>query len=48
MECDDDIRKDLQANVMLIDSVAMFQGIGERTAKICNVSQDMIFLFQQQ
>ena len=44
--CVEAIGKDLHAGVVLHYGVAMFQGIGERTAKKCNVSQDRIFLFQ--
>ena len=45
MKCDVDIRKDLYAKVVLSDSVAMYQGIGEQTAKECNVSyaEDSLF-----
>ena len=38
MKCDEDLRKDLHAKVVLSDGVAMFQGIGEHMAKECNVS----------
>ena len=37
MKCDADIRKDLHAEVGLYDGVAVFQGIGEHTAKEWNV-----------
>ena len=37
MKCDVDIRKDLYGKVVLSDGVAMFQGIGEKMAKECNV-----------
>ena len=37
MKCDVDIRKDLYAKVVFSDGVEMFQGIGEKMAKECNV-----------
>ena len=45
MKCDVDIRKDLYAKVVLSDSVAMFEGIGEQMAKECNVSYAEDFWF---
>ena len=38
--CVEDFRKDLHAGDVLCTGVAMLQGIGERTAKKCNVSKD--------
>ena len=38
MMCDVDTRKDLCAKVVLSDGVAMFQRIGEKMARKCNVS----------
>ena len=43
MKCDVDIRKDMYAKVVLSDSAAMLQGIGEQMAKECNVSYAMVF-----
>ena len=37
-KCDVDIRRDLYAKVVLSNGIAMFQGIGEQMAKVCNVS----------
>ena len=38
------IREDLHAGVVLYDGVPTLQGIDERTAKKCNVSQDRVFV----
>ena len=46
MKCDVDIRKDLYAKVVLPDSVAMLQEIGEQRAKECSVSHAKGFCFQ--
>ena len=45
MKCDACTCKDLQARVVLYARVAIFQGIGEHTAKECNVRQERIFCF---
>ena len=37
MKCDADTCKDLRDSGVLYDAVAVFQGIGEHTAKACNV-----------
>ena len=42
LKCDADTCNDLQARVVLYDAVAIFQGIGEHTAKECNVRWDRI------
>ena len=46
VKCDVDIRKDLYAKVVLSDSVAVSQGIGEQIAKECNVSYAMVCCFE--
>ena len=38
-------RKDLYAMVVLPGGVDMFQGVGDHTAKECNVSYDRVFCF---
>ena len=43
MKCDIDIRKELHAKVVLSDSAAIFQQIGEHMAQECNVSYDRVF-----
>ena len=45
MNCAVDIRKSLCTKVVLNDSVAMFQGIGEQTPNECNVSYAEDFCF---
>ena len=50
MKCAADIRKCLYAKVVLFDSVAMLQEIGEQRPNECDVSlvEDFFFCFQLQ